>query len=578
METRLSPEKKTFREQLKPTRVDTDLLELGDRKIYWPQKVAVSRQGMISTAHYRATEAGVEILEAGGNAFDASVAAAFALGVCEPAASGLGGQTMLLIHEAENGTTVALDGSSRAPNRATVEALSKIERRRGYRAATVPSTPAVLRHVLERYGRLRLSHVLEPAIRLAEHGYEVSVLQRALLRRELKHLKTHTAGPIFLRDGARTYQAGTIFKQPALAETLKRLAKKGIKDFYTGQIARAIHDDMVRHDGFIQSDDLAQVPRPIERRPITTRFDGQRVFTFPLPGAGRTLIEMLNVYQEVPAAYRDLDRPEGAVLLAEIIRRAFVDRQDRPFDPHLFAQVSEKRMLSQDYAKLVAQQVFKRIRSHGDTTHLSVMDEEGNTVALTQSIERVYGSYSATAELGFLYNNYMSAFEYEDMAHPYYMRPNAAPWASVAPTIVFRGRRPWLAIGSPGSERITPSILQVLIRLQTSTPLASVDAPRLHCSLEGKVSLEATRMRNDIPEALKRQGLQIDMRDPYSFYLGCVQLVIRERDNLIGIADPRRDGAAGGPAHTSKSKFSSTAAKAARKAKTRTANEGKTTR
>jgi gamma-glutamyltranspeptidase/glutathione hydrolase len=299
------------------------------------------------------------------------------------------------------------------------------------------------------------------------------------------------------------------------------------------------------------------------------------VFTFPLPGAGRTLIEMLNVYQQLPQARRDPDRPEGAVLLAEIIRRAFVDRQDRPFDPQFYPQVSEKRMLSQDYAKLVARQAVKRFRGHGETTHLSVMDKEGNAVALTQSIERVYGSCSATAELGFLYNNYMSAFEYEDISHPYYMRPNAVPWASVAPTIVFQGRRPWLCIGSPGSERITSAILQVLLRLETATPLAAVDAPRLHCSLDGKVSLEATRMRNDIPEALERYGFRVDVRDPYSFYLGCVQLVIRERDGFIGVADPRRDGAAGGPASRSSTMVSQRAAKSARQALGRAVTEKK---
>ena len=520
---------------------------------------------MIATAHYRATEAGVEILESGGNAFDAAVAAAFALGVCEPAASGLGGQTMLVIHHAESGATVALDGSSRAPNRATIEALSKLERRVGYRATTVPSTPAVLRYVLERYGTLKRARVLEPAIRLAEDGVEVTVLQRALARRELKNLRAGTAGVIFLQDGRKTYPVGTTFKQPALAETLRRLSKKGIKDFYRGQIAQQIHDDMVAHDGFIQKDDLAQVPQPIERRPITTRFQGHRVFTFPPPGAGRTLLQMMNVYQQLPPTKRDLDSPDGAVLFAETIRRAFVDRQDRPFSPQFFAQVSEKRMLSQDYAQLVARQSLKRLKSHGETTHISVMDSAGNAVALTQSIERVYGSYSATAELGFLYNNYMTAFEYEDISHPYYLRPNAVPWASVAPTIVFRGKYPWLTIGSPGSERITSAILQVLIRLETSTPFAAVDAPRLHTSLDGKVSLEATRMRNDIPEALRRYGFQLDLRDPYSFYMGCVQLVMRERDELIGVADPRRDGAAGGPAFKNATQVGSHTAKAARK-------------
>jgi gamma-glutamyltranspeptidase/glutathione hydrolase len=141
----------------------------------------------------------------------------------------------------------------------------------------------------------------------------------------------------------------------------------------------------------------------------------------------------------------------------------------------------------------------------------------------------------------------MSAYEYENIRHPYYLRPNAAPWASVAPTIVFRGRRPWLAIGSPGSERIVSSILQVLLRLKRQSAPDAVAAPRLHCSLEVKVSLEASRMRDDIPRLLQNQGFEIDERDPYSFYLGCVQLVMREGDEFVGAADPRRDGSAGGP-------------------------------
>jgi gamma-glutamyltranspeptidase/glutathione hydrolase len=189
----------------------------------------------------------------------------------------------------------------------------------------------------------------------------------------------------------------------------------------------------------------------------------------------------------------------------------------------------------------------KRIKAHGETTHLSVMDRFGNAVALTQSIERVFGSFAASPQLGFLYNNYMSAFEYEDMGHPYYLRPNAVPWASVAPTIVFRGRRPWLAIGSPGSGRITSSIMQVLLRLDRQSPLDAVAAPRLHCSIAGKVSLEVARLRDDIPKTLERHGFTIDPREPYSFYMGCVQLVMFENKMFVGVADPRRDGSAAGP-------------------------------
>jgi gamma-glutamyltranspeptidase/glutathione hydrolase len=136
-----------------------------------PQRIAVSNRGMVSTQHYLATEAGVQMLKQGGNAVDAAVASAFALGVCEPTASGLGGQTMMLIHLAQTRRTFALDGSSRAPNRTSLETLSRNQRRRGYCATTVPSTPAALNYALEHYGTLSLSHVMSPAIRLAEFGY-----------------------------------------------------------------------------------------------------------------------------------------------------------------------------------------------------------------------------------------------------------------------------------------------------------------------------------------------------------------------------------------------------------------------
>ena len=511
-----------------------------------PQRVSTSRRGMVSTAHYEATRAGAAMLEAGGNAIDAAVASAFALGVCEPAASGLGGQTMMLIHLAEPKRTFALDGSSRAPNRATLEAAPPDARRTGYRAATVPSTPATLRYALEHYGTMKLAQVLEPAIDLAAHGCRVSRLQHRLTQRERTRLQEGTAGQFFLQGG-KAPPAGTLLRQPVLADTLRRLATRGVRDFYGGQIAKAIDADMTAHDGLIRLDDLAQVPRPIERRPVTGRFDHQRICTFPPPGAGRTLIEMINVLGELPGKLREPDTPEGALALAEVIRRAFVDRDDRPYDPNFYSQIPTKRMLSTEYAGRVATRIARRIASDGETTHLSVMDHAGNAVALTQSIEKVYGSACASAELGFLYNNYLTAFEYEDIGHPYFLRPNAVPWASVAPTIVFRGRKPWVAIGSPGSERITSSILQVLMRLQSQSPLAAVEAPRLHCSLDGTVSLEASRMSDEIPDVLRQHGFSVDVRQGYSFYLGCVQLVLRERTRFLGVADPRRDGSAAGP-------------------------------
>ncbi len=515
-----------------------------------PQRVASSARGMVSTAHSGATAAGVAALKAGGNAIDAAVFAALALGVCEPAASGLGGQTMMLVHLADENRTFALDGSSRAPNRATVGAFDnfKRERRRGHRATTVPSSPAVYDYALERYGRLKAEEALQPAIHLAEEGFEVSELQARLARRELKHLRRSPgAASLFLRQGRLAYREGDSFKQPVLARTLRRLAEVGFEDFYRGEIARGIVADMEHNGGFIRADDLAQNPAPIERDPLRGRFYGDRVYTMPPPSAGRSLIEMMNVHQALPAELRDLDTPSGAVLFAETVRQAFRDRQDRPFGPDIDPQVDQKTMLTPRYAQTLAAQMRQRFLGNGETTHLSVMDAEGNAVALTQSIENVYGAGAASPDLGFLYNNYINAFDHHDMSHPFYLRPNAVPWASVAPTLVFQGDQCRLAIGSPGSERIAPAVLQVMIRLRKLSPLAAVEAPRIHCSLDGEVSLEAPRMSSQIPVALTQAGFGVDRREAYSFYMGCVQAVLRQGDSLVGVADPRRDGAAAGP-------------------------------
>jgi gamma-glutamyltranspeptidase/glutathione hydrolase len=267
----------------------------------------------------------------------------------------------------------------------------------------------------------------------------------------------------------------------------------------------------------------------------------------PPPGAGRSLIEILNLLKKFPQQKRNLDTPEGALLFAEVMRRAQLDRRDRPFDPNFYPQVHDRRMTSSEYARLVAEQITKRIKTGGETTHLSVMDKTGNVVSLTQSIERIYGAKVVCADLGFLYNNYMAAFEYEDITNPYYLRPNAVPWASVAPTIIFQKSKPWLAIGSPGSERIVSTIAQVLVRLAHQSPFDAVSAPRMHCSFSGKVSLEAAYFRNDILPHLKKHGFIIDIREPFSFYLGCVQMVLNESGMYIGVADPRRDGSARGP-------------------------------
>lgn len=527
---------------------------------HWPQKLAYSRHGMIATQHFDATRAGLEILREGGNAVDAAVAAAFALGVCEPSASGLGGQTMMLVHIAAPRRTFAVDGSSRAPSRATLEKIPKIQMRlRGHCATTVPSTPAVLGYMSDCYGALPLARVMAPAIRIAEEGTRVTELQHFLQVREERHWPDGNAGDFFLQgnNGAerRPYPPGSLFRQPVLAETLRTIARKGVEAFYTGEIAERIEADMIANDGIIRRDDLALIPYPIERRPVSGRFGNWRIITFPPPGAGRTLIEMFNILSQFEPKDYNPNRLRGNFLLCEVIRRAQLDRGDRPFEPNFYPQVQDRRMLTVEYAKLVAGQIRSRLKKRrengGETTHLSVMDRYGNVVALTQSIERVFGAFVVTPDLGFLYNNYMSAFDYEDITHPYYLRPNGIPWASVAPTILFRGKRPHIAIGSPGSERIVSSLMQVLMRINGGqSPLDAVTAPRIHADVDGKAHLEASRLRSDLPRFLEKRGFQVVKREPFAFYMGCVQMVMKEGKDFIGVADPRRDGSAAGPGKT----------------------------
>ncbi|MBU0517148.1 MAG: gamma-glutamyltransferase [Proteobacteria bacterium] len=484
-------------------------------------RVAASRQGMASTARDLATEAAVRVLADGGNAVDAAVTAALALSVCEPSASGLGGQTVVTLYLAAENRVLVLDGSSRPPRRAVGLRLTEDERFTGHQATTVPSTPATLAHALDRWGTIKWSAALEPALALAEEGYPVTGLQHALTAKWADVLGRGPAGLVFLEDG-RPRPVGAKVRQAALANTLRRLAEAGVEDLYEGDVARRLCRDMAAHHGLIEAEDLADIPWPTTAEPVTERVGDWDLFSYGSPGAGRTLLEMYRRLRTRPMADRDLDAPHGALLLAETIRQVLLGRHDMPSDR-------------------------RRALTGGHTTHLSVMDVFGNAVSLTQSLERVYGARTMCPELGFLYNNYMGSFEYDDPTHPHYLRPGAVPWAQVAPTIVLRSGRPWLAIGSPGSNRIAPSIVQVLLRLERGSPLEAVVAPRLHCSIDGEVSLEAARMDPAISRALIERGYRVNKREPFSFFLGCVQLVLRQDEGFIGVADPRRDGVAGGP-------------------------------
>lgn len=248
--------------------------------------------GMVATAFPAATEAGWKTLQAGGNAVDAAVAAAWALCVCEPSGSGLGGQTVLLIQQSQ-GRTVVIDGHSYAPAAVSLEHVRSRQQKRGYRACTIPSTPATLGFAQRRYGILPWDRVLEPAIRLADEGYSITRLQHRQMRWCLKALRASpVASHLFLRRGLPP-PAGSLFRQKELAATLRRIAQYGAEDFYRGAIARSIAEDMQEHDGLLTARDLADCTLPAEKNPVACSYQGCEAASVPPPEAACNFCSVL---------------------------------------------------------------------------------------------------------------------------------------------------------------------------------------------------------------------------------------------------------------------------------------------
>ncbi len=527
------------------------------------KKCSVAKKGMVATAFPDATKAGIEMLKKDGNAVDAACAAALALGVCEPQASGIGGQSLAIMHI--NGKTIAIDGSSRAPSLAHSSLFKKSRYRLiGYKATTVPSTPAFLGYLNEHYGRLDWSTILKPATRIAKRGYRITKFQSELQKQNLEKffkVKSRSGAKYFLKDGTAPYEPGDLFVQDDLAEFLKNLAANGYRSFYHGTVAKKIDQDMRENNGYLRYEDLALIPEPIERKPLRRRYRGISILAMPPPAAGRTLLFVLMMLSNLRPRFLRSRKLESYHFVAETFRKAFLHRTQRPYDPSTYHQIKDKTHLSRDFARTLAKSIRNSIDPDlpleepsldlEDTTHLSVMDNEGNAIGITQSIELVYGSKAAAEGLGFLYNNYMSAYEYENPIHPFYLRPNGIPWTSVAPAIVFYNHQPWIVVGSPGSERIFSTISHFLSRvIDGDIPISeSMKKPRIHCSIGGKISIEEGFANNELLPYLQKLGYKTDLKERYSFYHGAIHAVLKRQTGeggFQGVAEIRRDGTAGG--------------------------------
>ena len=507
---------------------------------------------MVATAFPLATKAGVEMLRKGGNAVDAACASAFALGVCEPQASGLGGESKALVHI--EGETIVIDGSSRAPGLLDSSAVDKSKLSVGYKGATVPSTVAVLGYLHKRFGRLAWEEILMPAIDIAGRGYLITKLQHDLQIRELSNFKevpSLSGARYFLKPGSVPYEVGERFAQPELASLLKAIAEKGPEHFYQGEPARRIDEDMKANGGFLRYEDLRAIPWPVVRKPLWAAYRGHEIATIPPSSGGRMLLFTLNALNHLPSDLLAGRSPETCRLLAEVFKEAI--RSNEASIPIPDAYYADKDpMLSDSSTDKLKQGIPSISDAHpqGETTHLSVMDSDGNAVGITQSIDLVYGGKAAAEGLGFLYNNYLIDMNRDDPAHPHHLKPGSPSSSYVAPALVFSKGEPWILVGSPGSLRIFTTVVQFLSNVldRNMTIDEAMREPRLHCTAGGCISIEADRFPASVIPFLREKGYELDMREAWSFYLGAIHAVVKLQsvEGFQGVAEVRRDGTAEG--------------------------------
>lgn len=525
----------------------------------------VSKNGMVAAAHPLAAEAGVEVLKKGGNAIDAAVATALAVSVVEPNASGLGGGGFMLIRFAKTGETVVIDYREVAPQKATPDMYKVVDGKVvddadhiGYKAVAVPGYVAGLSLALKKYGTMKLADVMQPAIKYAEEGITVTATLSGIIKDNFDKISKFPAtAKIYLKDGL-PYEAGDKLVNKDYAKTLRLIAAKGPDVFYKGEIADAIAKDMAANGGLITKADLAAY-QPSIRKPVSGTYRGYEIISSPPPSSGGThVIEILNMLENYDVKKLGHNTPDALQLWTEVIRRVFADRGKYMGDPAV-VKVPLDGLLSKEYAKERAKDIDLNKAgtevTAGDpsayegahTTHLSVIDKEGNMVALTQTIECFFGSGVVVPGLGFLLNDEMDDFDVEP-GRANSPGPGKKPLSSMSPTLVLKDGKPFLSVGSPGGPRIITAVAQVLSNIidHGMSIQEAIEAARIHADNQS-VYVEG-RIPEQVRQALEAKGQKVTVKKEYDLYFGGAQGVLFDtaKGEFHGGADPRRDGKAVG--------------------------------
>lgn len=471
----------------------------------------IAKNGMVASEQELATQIGVDILKAGGNAVDAAVAVGFALAVALPNAGNIGGGGFMMVHDAKSGKDIALDFREVAPKGASrnmyLDAQGKVIDGKSlytHYAVGVPGTVAGMTHALSHWGSMPLTKVMAPAIALAEKGYPVSVTLAKTLEQEKKNMGRWPATQaVFWRNGA-PLQTGELLVQKDLAQSMRLISQQGAKAFYQGSIAQKIAAEMAPHANAVTLQDLRDY-KVVEREPARGSYRGYQIVTMPPPSSGGAhLLQILNMMERWPMRQWGANSAQSVHYMTEAMKLAYADRAEYLGDPD-FVTVPLKGLTSKRYAgELAAGIKPQQARASSDikpgkpqpyesdqTTHYSVVDKAGNAVAVTYTLNTNFGSGIVAKGTGVLLNNEMDDFSAKPNAANAYglvggdanaVQAGKRPLSSMTPTLVLKDGKPVLVTGSPGGSRIITTVLQQVVNYIDfgMNPAEAAATPRFH--------------------------------------------------------------------------------------------------
>ena len=521
--------------------------------------LVTGRHAMVTSLEPLASMAGMRILQEEGNAFDAAVATAAAVTVVDPRMSSIGGHGFATIYVAKTGEVRALSFYGTAPKRATVEAYTGKEYTEGPLSAPVPSSLKGYEALHKEYGKLPWAQVLEPAIDLAEHGVVMTKALSDTIEEKRKLLSEFPSSAAVFLPGGRVPQPGEIFKQPDLARTLKKIAAEGADALYKGEIGDRIDRFFTENKGVLRKDDLEGY-RALWLKPISTTYHGYTFYTQPPTSSGIAVLEQLNLLEGYQLKSLGHNSPEYLHVVGEVMRLAIADRNRYVGDPE-FVKVPVYKLLSKDYAAerraLIHLDSTMPIATAGDfdqpdqshTTHLNVVDSEGNLVALTQTLGEEFGCGVIAGDTGILFSNEMRHLHL-DPADPSRLEPGKRSRSNQSPLIVMNpAGKPFMALGTPGNDGIWQRLVQVIVNvLDFNMDIQSaITAPRM---IYGGQQESGTKIKpvfkveDRIPkktmDALRAKGYTVEsISDDEGRVSGIV--IDPHSGFYLGGADPRED-------------------------------------